>query len=404
MRTASPGLPSRIEITNRPASDSADGHAGRKNRAFSITSFCRKSLLGLLGTIIMPAALAARIGITGDKIVVIPVELAAADKVAWSEKTHQTFDGKKIEADASMTLWKCSDITISCCDLRSIEISECERVTLRNCWIHDSSKIGVSVYKSKDVRIEGCRFENVVTGLFAAESQHLQFVGNFCRNVKGPFPRGQMVQFDNVTGTGNLIQGNYAINEKGQSHPEDVINLFQSRGEEGSPIIVEDNYLVGDPKLGSEGKSKSGSGIMMADVGGAWEVCRRNVILSAGQCGIGVAGGSHIRVEDNRIQGLKSTVSNVGLYIWNQSGKPSDHVTLTRNRVQWTTHDDEDNSWWDGGGITEVEQSDNQFADASLAADLPPPPSLAPMPPHPWTTPGPDGTQVARLPWKAEQK
>ena len=314
-----------------------------------------------------------------EKMMLEPVQPVASEAIDWDGKKGETIDGKKFAAAVSIKLVNCADITISCCDLHSITLGLCERVTLRNCWIHDHADVALNLWKANDTRIEGCRIENVVSGLFAAECRGVRFTGNFCRNVKGPFPRGQMAQFDKVTGPGNLIQGNYAINDKGKSTPEDVINLFQSEGEEGSPIIVEDNYLVGDLKAGSEGKSKTGSGIMTADGGGAWQVCRRNVILSAGQCGIGVAGGTNIRVEDNFIQGLKSNVSNVGLYIWNQSGKPSSHVTLVRNRVQWTTAKGEEDSWWDGGGITEVVQKDNTFADATIATSIPPPPSEAPM-------------------------
>lgn len=331
---------------------------------------------------------------------VVTVQLTDSEALHWGEKTKETLDATRITADGSVELWKCTDIVISCCDLRSLQISECQRVTIRNCWIHDSTNIGVAVSNSSAVRIEGCRFENVVTGLYASDSQNVAFGGNFSRNVQGPFPRGQMVQFDNVSGAACRIEANYAINDQGRSHPEDVINVYQSHGQEGFPIVVEGNYLVGDPQAGSEGKSPSGSGIMLADVGGAWQACRRNVVISAGQCGIGVAGGSHILVEDNLVLGLKSKVSNVGLYIWNQSEKPSDHVTVRHNRVQWTNHDDEDNSWWDGGGITDTEEKDNVFDDASLASSLPRPPSKAPMPPHPFVTVAEDGTRTIRLPWK----
>ena len=362
----------------------------------ALPSLFRISIMTIAWALVMAASTAR----AADKVVVVPVEPVAAEAIDWDGKKGEIIDGKKFASAASIKLVNCSDITITCCDLHSITLGLCERITIRNCWIHDHTDISLNLWKANNVRIEGCRIENVVSGVFAAECRSVQFVGNFSRNLKGPFPRGQMIQLDKCAGPNNLIQGNYAINDKDKSFPEDVINLYKSEGEEGSPIIVEDNYLVGDLKEGTEGKSKTGSGIMTGDGGGAWQVCRRNVILSAGQCGIGVAGGHHIEVEDNVIQGKKSTVSNVGLYIWNQSGKPSNHVKVLRNRVQWTTAKGEEDSWWDGGGITDVEQKDNTFADATIAAHIPTPPSEAPMPPHPWTTQGPDGTRIARLPWQ----
>ena len=196
-----------------------------------------------------------------------------------------------------------------------------------------------------------------------------------------------MVQFDNVTGAENFIRGNHAINEHGKSHPEDVINIYQSSGGKTSPILIEDNYLAGDPVRGSEGMSESGSGIMLGDSGGGHVLCRRNVILSAGQVGIGVAGGSFIRVEDNVIHGRKSNVSNVGLYVWNQSGQPSHHVSILRNRVLWVNRSGEDNPWWNGGKVENVEESGNRFGDATLSAEQPAPPV---------------GPPSQRMPWKSE--
>jgi len=315
-------------------------------------------------------------------------------------KNHQVFDGLRIKENDSIVLTQCSDVIISCCDLHSIKLVQCTRVTIRNCWIHDSPNCGVDTYQGRDLRIEGCRLERVASGVYALESRDVEVEGNFARNVQGPYPRGQMTQFNNVMGSKCAVRGNYAINDFGKSHPEDVINIFQSRGEAGGPIVIEDNYLVGDLAKGSQGKSKTGSGIMLGDLGGAYELCRRNVILSAGQAGMGVAGGTYIRVEDNLILGGRSDVSNTGLYAWNQSKKPSHDVTVAHNRVHWTDLHGEETSWWAGGGVGHLQLIENHFADESLATAIPPPPSQAPMPPHPYLATGAGGRSVIRLPWK----
>ena len=273
-------------------------------------------------------------------------------------------------------------------------------MTIRNCWIHDSARVAVEMGGSSHVTVEGCRIENVASGVYAVDGQGIQVLGNFVRNVKGPFPRGQMAQFDKVSGANNVIRDNYSINERGKSRPEDVINIFKSTGTVNSPILVENNYIMGDLVEGSTDKSANGSGIMLGDYGGAHILCRKNVIISAGQVGLGVAGGSFIRVEDNLILGRKSNVSNNGLYVWNQSKLPSDHVTVVRNRVSWVNKDGEENSWWDGGGVKELEQKDNRFADATLVDALPTPPSQSPFPPKPCISVNTDGTKAVRLPWK----
>jgi len=323
--------------------------------------------------------------------------------IAWEGRSHETIDGLAIGSDVSIRLTNCSDIVISACDLRSIELSGCKRVSICNCFIHDSAHCGIQTYQTQQLLVQGCRLERVSSGVYAIESQQIQVVGNFARNMKGPFPRGQMTQFDHVTGAGNVIRGNYAINEMGQNHSEDVINIYVSSGTADSPILIENNYVTGDPERGSEGMSKSGSGIMLGDQGGAHDTCRGNVVVSAGQVGIGVAGGTSIAVENNVIYGAKSDVSNNGLYAWNQSGKPCAHISIIGNRVRWMNQAGEDNSWWKGGGVQELRLSDNHFADAGLPAGLPEPPSRAPMPPQLWSSANAQGgVSVARVPWKLE--
>jgi len=329
-------------------------------------------------------------------------ELTASSVIRWEGRHHETLDALKIGGPLSIRLESCKDIVVSTCELSSIELIACKDITIRNCWIHDSERIAVEVGGCQKVTIEGCRIESVMSGVYAVDSQSIRVLGNFVRNVNGPFPRGQLAQFDKVSGSNNWVCDNYAINERGKSYPEDVINMYQSKGTEKSPILIENNYLVGDPEAGSEDKSPTGSGIMLGDGGGENILCRRNVILSAGQVGLGVSGGHFIRVEDNFIIGRKSNVSNTGLYVWNQSKHPSDHVTVLRNRVSWVTKDGVDESWWNGGGVKKLAERDNHFADASLANITPKPPSNAPLPPKPWLTVNADGTKTARLPWKTQ--
>ena len=134
----------------------------------------------------------------------------------------------------------------------------------------------------------------------------------------------------------------------------------------------------------------------------AYQLCRHNVILSAGQVGIGVAGGTFIRVEDNLILGTRSDVANVGLYAWNQSELPSHDVVISGNRVSWMDHDGGNSDWWNGGGISAVQETGNHFGDDQLAKEMPAPPSHAPMPPRPFLSSDATGRTVARLPWKPQ--
>lgn len=169
-----------------------------------------------------------------------------------------------------------------------------------------------------------------------------------------------------------MIAGNFARNFQGKSQPEDMVSIYQSAGEADDPMVIEGNYLMGDPVKGSEGKSGSGSGIMLGDGGGAHLVCRGNVLVSPGQVGIGVAGGEEIKVEGNVVIGRQSDVSNVGIYVWNQSGKPGGKVTVRDNRVWWINKAGVSNGWWPGEGFAEVVDEGNHFDERELIVPEPP--------------------------------
>ncbi len=341
-------------------------------------------------------------GCADDPVPFESVKLTTAPAINWELRNNETVDAQKIGGPLSIKLESCKGIVITACDLNSIELIDCEDITIRNCWIHDSERIAVQAGACRNLIVEGCRMENVVSGVYAVGGHGIRVLGNFARNMKGPFPRGQAAQFDAVTGTNNAISNNYVINERGKSMPEDCINLYQSAGTAESPILVENNYLTGDPVAGSLDKSPNGSGIMMGDQGGAHILCRKNTILSAGQMGIGVAGGHFIRVEDNYILGLKSNVTSQGMYVWNQSKQPCDHITLARNRVHWVNKEGEEFSFWNGGGATDLTETDNHFSDATLLSEAQPqPPSQAPLPPKPWISVSTDGSKKARVGWQA---
>ena len=297
-----------------------------------------------------------------------------------------TIRGRTISDDLSIKLHDCDNITLIDCDLRRIELTQCSQVKIVNCFLHDSAGNAIYLDGCSDVLVQGNRIERVRTGILAHRSQAIRIIGNYCEDVQGPMPGGQFVQFDKVTGSGNIIADNYAVNFHDASTPEDMISIYQSRGTRASPILIENNYLTGDPERGSEGKSSSGSGIMLGDDGGAWQTCRNNTLINPGQVGIGIASGEFITVENNLILGESSDVVNVGLYAWNQYDRPAGRVTLRHNTIAWVNANGGDNPYWDGGGFTQVVQEDNTFGGRALldSIEIPEPPSERHAPPVPY--------------------
>jgi hypothetical protein len=305
----------------------------------------------------------------------------------------QKLNQVKIEADPSIELVNATDVTITACEVKSIKLSGCKKIRIYNCWFHDSKAPAVHLDGCEDVLVQGCRIERVASGLYAHQSTGVQFIGNYVENVIGPMPRGQMVQFDKVTGKQNVIRNNHAMNLLDRSRPEDMISIYESSGTAESPILIEENFLSGDPKAGSEGKSKSGSGIMLGDgKGGQYIVCRKNVLLAPGQVGIGVAGGGTITVSDNIIIGSKTDVSNVGLYVWNQSKQEGGEVVVRGNKVHWMNAQGAPNPYWNGGGFSKVTVDENAFQDDKLLEAKLESPLPAPLPPAPF------GTKI-QFPW-----
>lgn len=277
----------------------------------------------------------------------------------------------------AITIANSRNITIKCLNIgnmprHGIRITNSQNVKIIDTWIHDlagdSPMLAIDIAESTDILLEGNRLEQVRSGVYVLGGTGIVFRGNRVVNVMGPFPRGQMIQFNKVSGPGNVISGNLAINHHGLSYPEDVISIYKSSGTANSPILIENNFIMGDPDVGSQDMSTSGSGFMLGDSGGGHILSRNNTLLSPGQVGIGVASGENIVVENNLIYGERSNVSNVGIYVWNQAPVKGGAIRIAGNIVQWTNKDGNLSARWQGSAskgpeyeFTEVIWEDNQW-------------------------------------------
>lgn len=245
-----------------------------------------------------------------------------------------------------LVLRDASDRTVENLDLgpcggEGVRVERSRNVTIRNLTIRDTGDVGIYVEGSDGVRIEENRIENALSGVRALSSSGVEVRCNSLRNVRGPIPAGQFVQFDKVTGAGNGIRCNIGENEPGRGVPEDAISLFQSRGEPGAPISVSRNRLVGG------GPSPSGGGIMLGDGGGGYLEARDNLLIDPGQYGIAVASGDHMTIAGNVVIARPQAFTNVGISVWNQYREPCHTVTVSGNSVDWRARTGRPNPWWD---------------------------------------------------------
>ncbi len=267
-----------------------------------------------------------------------------------------------------------ADVTISGLEIvnpkgNGITIRNSKRIRIEGCKIGPCKGEAVNIYACEEVTVTENRFESVSTGVYALDSRHIEVTRNRCLNVQGPFPRGQLAQFDKVTGAGNRINHNLALNTLGKSNPEDVINIYKSSGTVNDPIQVIGNSIRGG------GPSGSGGGIMTGDSGGAYIVVKDNILVDPGQYGIAIAGGHHIQIMDNKVFGKTQPFTNVGIYVWNQSKAPSHDHTVNGNRVRWFNKGGMENPCWDAkncGAVTGWEDNEwhADLDDKLLPTDL----------------------------------
>ena len=226
---------------------------------------------------------------------------------------------------------------------------------------------GVMVNGARDITVDHNSFDDVAGGLYAVNStNNIVFDHNYATRIRGPFPRGQIVQFNSVIGSGNKI----SCNVSDQTAPgylagtEDQINMWLSSGTAASPILIKYNKLRGG------GPSQSGGGIITGDGGGSYITVDTNILVNPGQYGVSIAGGHDNKLLNNKVYSASFSWSNVGAYVWNQYAPASYGHEVSGNRVNWTKRDGSANNWWDGGNTGTIAQSGNVFGDSSIGAGI----------------------------------
>jgi hypothetical protein len=174
-----------------------------------------------------------------------------------------------------------------------------------------------------------------------------------------------MVQFDNVTGKGNRVNDNICENIAGESHPEDIINMYETHGTPEDPVQITGNWIRGG------GPSKTGGGIMAGDSGGSYMIIKDNILVNPGQYGIAVASGSHIKILGNKLYSKQMPFTNTGLYIWNQfANKACAEDTISGNVINWTDSTGTANPLWDGGNCGKVHGWATNVVDTTVTAGI----------------------------------
>ena len=304
----------------------------------------------------------------GSTTTATPVATTSSSSTAAATTTSSS---SPYTASAVINLTGAHDLTISG---KSINGGSVPAITLTNCYnVHitanqlgNSKDVGILLYNCYNVTVDHNNISNVSTGVYVVNSPNggIIITGNQFKNMVGPMPRGQFVQFNTVGGANNAITYNKGENVYGSSNPEDAINLYKSNGTASSPIQVIGNWIRGG------GPSATGGGIMLGDTGGSYEVAANNILVDPGQYGMAIAGGDHMSITNNQIYGRSQSFTNIGLYIWGQSGSACTNSTISGNQVKFFNNSNTENDAWVGTGeATPSGWSSNTFG-ANISASI----------------------------------
>ena len=241
-------------------------------------------------------------------------------------------------------------------------------------------EVGITLHQSSDIQIISNTFKTVSSALYATSNSNdaanngkLLFEGNQATEIRGPAPRGQLVQLNQYSGPNIVIRCNVSdqaiggyINKDGSGGPEDHINIYKSSGTLNSPIQILNNKLRG-------GGSKSGGGILAVDGGnGANVMIEGNILVDAGQYGVGIPAGENITVKRNRIFASTHAWTNVGIYVWNQyAGTACSRTEISGNQVNYRNQKGMPNPYWNSGNCGKVSiMEPNHLQDHSITAAI----------------------------------
>lgn len=200
---------------------------------------------------------------------------------------------------------------------------------------YGTSETGFNITNSQYITVRNNYVEKVAGGVYAQACKSIKADSNQFKNMMGSVssgPRGQFVQFNNVTGPGSSISYNRGLNIQGQSASEDLLNCYKTQGTATSPVRVIGNLMRG-------GYSLTGAAITVGD-GGSGVACQYiviayNITVQPGADGYQVAGGQHIQVYNNKCYSSATTISHCGLNVGNYSGGTMSDITFSNNQVRW---------------------------------------------------------------------
>jgi len=249
-----------------------------------------------------------------------------------------------------------------------IYLNNCSNVTITNCRLANASKYEVYITGNcKNITMTNCFVTGGISGVHAENSSAIKVNSNQFKNINGPFPGGNFVQYVSVNGGGNQINNNRCEDAPGVGKPEDGLSIYKCNGIPGDSIQVIGNWIRGGQYYNTSGGAAA---IVLGDLGGSYQVARNNIIVNGGFVGMQVQGGTHIKMDHNTIYGSATPYSNCGLCYGNYSGQSSSDINMSYNKVKYIKTNGQEQDLWTSG-LTPTGWSTNTQKASITASILP---------------------------------
>jgi hypothetical protein len=272
--------------------------------------------------------------------------------------SNSTISGKTIDLKGASTI--------------GINGSGVTNVHITNCKIINTGNYAILLQKCSNITIDNCFFSNVGFGVSVKSCVGVKVNSNQFLNINGIVggDKGHAVQFNGVSGGGNQINNNRVENIAGVAvAPHDILNVYQSNGLQGDSIQVIGNWIRGGQIANAT--NNGAAGIVLADVGGSYQVARNNILVNPGYIGIQAQGGVHIKADHNQIYSSQTPVSLLGMGWGNYSGVASSDVVYSYNQIRWYDYNNNEHSITPNtSGLTLI---GNQTNSSAMGAGILPP-------------------------------
>jgi hypothetical protein len=235
-------------------------------------------------------------------------------------------------------------------------------ITLEGCSFIGIKDVALTFNKCKGVHVKNCTFSEC-GGVYAVSSSDIVIEHCTANNIHSPKPRGQFFQSNHCKGPiwvhHNFIKCDPTKTYSGSTRViEDIINLHKTYCSEQDKAIIEYN------NVDHGGISPSGGGLLIGDNGGSWQIIRYNKLHTPGQYGIACAGGENMAIVGNEVYSSKTSVSNVGMYVWPAKSSTPDikNVIVKDNKVNWISKKTGyPNPFWKGDRVYNLTCTNNSF-------------------------------------------